>query len=484
MELGAEILAFDDRSSELYVIGSGGLSVLDLADPRAPRLVTSWGFSVTEPWEPTSVAVDPLGRGIVAATWIPSPSDSVPGVLQLIDSDRHRVVWETPIGYHPDCVMFTPDGSRLVVANECEPASTDRAGGITIVDLHAVRSSEDLQGVGTEFYGFTPESLGEGVDLMALRQRDSDPLRPELDIEPEYLAATEEGVWVTLQENNAVGYFDFGEEKWTRLIGLGSFEHDFDSSDEDGINIGRRPGVRLLAEPDTVEYFEGSDGRGYLLLANEGEQGDQCRMRLSDAIADGRFDHRARLILDAMYGGDAEAALGGLWISSIDGDLDEDGDIDQPMALGGRNIAILDTQSGALVWDSGSQIEEITAHRWPDQFNAGDSRSNKSGPEPEGLAIGVVDGRTYGFVGLERARAVLMYDLTNPSNAEFVDAVPLGEGYSPEGLAFMTLGNRHYLAVASELANRLTLFEIAREKPALGDQGAGDGAVGGQDDYR
>lgn len=485
VERGAEILAFDGHACALYVIGGDGLSVFGLTDPQTPRLIASMGFSTTERWEPTSVAVDPIGRGFAAVTWIPSPSDTVPGMLQLIDTEHHRVVWQIPIGYHPDCVMFTPDGSRLLIANECEPASMDRAGGITIVDLQDIQTAQDFKKASDPvFYGFSPEYLGDGVDLAVLRDRSGGGSQPEMDIEPEYLAATADGVWVTLQENNAVGYFDFVERKWTRLIELGSFAHNFDSVDDDGINILPRPGVRLLAEPDTVEFFEAGDGRGYLLLANEGEQGDRSRIRLSDAIREGRFDQGAHAILDALYGGDAESQLGRLWISSIDGDLDGDGDIDQPIVLGGRNIAVLDTQSGELVWDSGSQIEEITAERWPEQFNAGDSRSSKSGPEPEGLAIGSIDGRTYGFVGLERARAVMMYDLSDPANAVFLDAAALGEGYSPEGLAFLIIGERHYLAVASELANRLTLFEIVHEKTRPGISGAGGMKPDGQDDYR
>jgi len=485
VERGAEILAFDDQACALYVIGGEGLSVFAMADPLTPRLIASLGFSTTEQWEPTSVAVDPLGRGFAAATWIPSPSDSVPGMLQLIDTEHHQIVWQMPIGYHPDCVMFTPDGSRLLIANECEPASTDRAGGITIVDLQDIHTTQDFKEIREpDFYGFTPDFLGDGVDLAVLRDRSGGDSQPGVDIEPEYLAATTDGVWVSLQENNAVGYFDFAVRKWTRLIELGSFAHNFDSIDEDGINILPRPGVRLLAEPDTVEFFQAGDGRGYLLLANEGEQGDRSRIRFSAAIREGRLDRGAHTILDALYGGNAEAQLGQLWISSIDGDLDGDGDIDQPIVLGGRNIAVLDIQSGELVWDSGSQIEEITAERWPEQFNAGDRRSSKSGPEPEGLAIGSIDGRIYGFVGLERARAVMMYDLSDPANAVFIDAAALGDGYSPEGLAFMKIGDRHYLAVASELANRLTLFEIVHEKTRPGVSGAGGVSPDVQGDYR
>ena len=54
-------------------------------------------------------------------------------------------------------------------------------------------------------------------------------------------------------------------------------------------------------------------------------------------------------------------------------------------------------------------------------FNSG---SDNKGPEPEGVDIGVINGRTYAFVTLERAGGVMIYDVTNPATASFV-------GYKP-----------------------------------------------------
>ena len=53
-----------------------------------------------------------------------------------------------------------------------------------------------------------------------------------------------------------------------------------------------------------------------------------------------------------------------------------------------------------------------------------DTRSDNKGPEPEGVDIGVINGRTYAFVALERAGGVMIYDVTDPANATFV-------GYKP-----------------------------------------------------
>lgn len=461
LQNGAEILAFDPASDSLFVTGHAGLSVLDLSDPGSPNVINAQVFSNTEEWEPTSVAIDPKGRGFAAIAWIPSPIDRVPGIVQIVDTTTHRAVWQMSVGYHPDCVAFTPDGMRLVFANECEIGGTDLPGGITIIELDGIDESADFQGLNDALsFGFSQEYLDEGVDLTLIRGP-RDAAQREIGIEPEYLATTNDGVWVSLQENNALGYFDFASSKWTMIRSLGSFVHAFDASDSDGIHLAANTGIRLLAQPDTIARFKDEHGNAYLLLANEGEQGDSHRVRLDEAIEDGLIDLGALRVLDALNAGDAKRRLGGLRISSIDGDVDGDGDIDQPMAFGGRNIAVVDPKSGEIIWDSGSHIEELVAERWPERFNADDSRSTKSGPEPEGLAIGVMYGRTFGFVGLERIGAVLMYDLSDPRDVRFVDAIALSEGSSPEGLCVFSKDEKHYLAVASEQVERLTIFEIA-----------------------
>lgn len=42
------------------------------------------------------------------------------------------------------------------------------------------------------------------------------------------------------------------------------------------------------------------------------------------------------------------------------------------------------------------------------------------GPEPEGIAVGEIDGRSYAFVGLERIGGVMVYDITEPAATQFV----------------------------------------------------------------
>lgn len=157
--------------------------------------------------------------------------------------------------------------------------------------------------------------------------------------------------------------------------------------------------------------------------------------------------------------------------SSIDGDLDGDGDYDRLMVYGGRSFSVWDA-AGNLVWDSGSELERITADLTPALFNANDGdpgrwdeRSDDKGPEPEGVTTGVVAGRPYAFVGLERAGGgVMVYDLSNPRQPIFVQYVRSDADISPEGVLFIPAENsptgRALLVLTHEVSNTTTIYEV------------------------
>ena len=117
-----------------------------------------------------------------------------------------------------------------------------------------------------------------------------------------------------------------------------------------------------------------------------------------------------------------EENLGRLRVSTASTDTDGDGLVDRIAAYGGRSFSIWDT-AGNLVFDSGDAIERITAELLPDGFNSSgendtfDERSDDKGPEPEAVALGEIDGRTYAFVGLERIGGIMVWDITDPQGA-------------------------------------------------------------------
>jgi hypothetical protein len=68
----------------------------------------------------------------------------------------------------------------------------------------------------------------------------------------------------------------------------------------------------------------------------------------------------------------ADEALGRLTVTTANGDTDGDGDFDELYAFGGRSFSIWDEQ-GELVYDSGDDLEQITASQLPQAFNSDNS---------------------------------------------------------------------------------------------------------------
>lgn len=475
VENGVEILGYDAKHSRIHAIGTSGYMRFGLNEAGEASLLSTQVFSNTQHWEATSIAIDPKGRGFAVVSWIPDPADSVPGIAQIIDLKSGRAVWQLNIGYHPDCLMFTPDGSYLFAANECEPRETNRVGAITVLDLRGIKSFSDFAGYNEAMtYELVDENLGEGVELSALRIAPEYRDTPGVDIEPEYIAADNAGAWVTLQENNGLGYFDLDSRKWTRVLPLGMLSFAFDGSETDGFKLIPGTGFGMLPLPDTIVRTD-INGRAYLLVANEGEKSDDHSLRLGRAIEEGLVDAGAIERVRAQVGDIKASGYAQLYISTIDGDLDGDGDLDVLCPMGGRSVSIIDVDSGITIWNSGPQIELISGLLFPEQYNSGDTRSDRAGPEPEGIAVTTLNGRTLMAIGLERVAAVMLYDISDPYAPAFLDAQALSNGCeSPEGMHFYSYNGHDYLAVGGEIGGCLSVFEvtqIAPKKPASNETG-------------
>jgi hypothetical protein len=214
-------------------------------------------------------------------------------------------------------------------------------------------------------------------------------------------------------------------------------------------------------------------GETFLLTANEGDSRVSEETRVADETLDPVMFPDAITL-------QSPGNLGRLRITNGRGDLDGDGDFDELYAFGGRSFSIWST-SARLVVDSGDFFERVTAAAVPTIFNSNgdsaatfDTRSDDKGPEPEGLELGKVFGRTYAFVGLERVGGIMVLDVSNPFQPVFVryvnnhipgSPVALGD-ISPEGLLFIKAEdspNGTPLLVAShEISGTVTIYEITR----------------------
>ena len=109
---------------------------------------------------------------------------------------------------------------------------------------------------------------------------------------------------------------------------------------------------------------------------------------------------------------------------------------------GTRGWSIFDVRTGEVVWDAGNSFEQLAiAHG---VYN--DGRADNKGPEPEGLAIAEFGGTRYAFVASERSNIVVVYDLSDPTNPEFVQTLFATNG--PEGI--LPIPSRDLLVVSSE----------------------------------
>lgn len=171
---------------------------------------------------------------------------------------------------------------------------------------------------------------------------------------------------------------------------------------------------------------------------------------------------------------------------------------DQVYAFGARSISIWD-EDGNLVWDSADQMEQYLASdecglgsarniSCMDYFNsnhaAGDSfdnRSDNKGPEPEGVAVGTIGDKTFAFVGLERMGGVMVYDVTDPANAFFVDYLNTRENWvddpetvlatvgdlGPEGLTFISAtdspNGEALLLIGNEVSGTTSVYQINQQ---------------------
>ena len=169
-------------------------------------------------------------------------------------------------------------------------------------------------------------------------------------------------------------------------------------------------------------------------------------------------------------------------VTNASGDTDGDGDFDRIEVFGARSFSIWST-AGELVWDSGDRLEQFFAtpeNGYTAIFNAStdnnnpDSRSDNKGPEPEGVAVGKVAGRTYAFVGLERAGGVMAWDVSDPSAPSFaaygttrkLDVAPgtVGGDIGAEGVTFIagdeSPNGQPLVLVGNEVSRTVSIFQV------------------------
>jgi hypothetical protein len=425
----------------------------------------------------SSVLADQRGFGV--ATVIPAANGQADlGRIAIFDIETGEILETLDVGYHPDSVTITPDGTKLVVVNEGEFVSTSaestfaRPGSISVVDISSVTTSThaaNLTQSNVRTFDFSSANLATGVSINALRNPRLDTLTTKTpnsaDIEPEYATVTNTKAYVTLHENNAIAVFDFATSKYSAIFELGTIEQLIDASDRDGASnatsISINDSVNGLPMPDTIANFI-RNGSVYLLTANEGD----ARPDNGDIARGSTLTANMTIEVAASA---TNTGIGRLKLLKFEGDTDNDGIIDLPTMMGTRSFSIWNSANGTLVYDSGSTLEMFAAANDPETFNTDsgnlsntDTRSGDKGPEPEAIAYGSIGGRSYAFVGAERQNGIYAFDITDLSKVKVVGYFNTISSTEDSGAAYISPESIKFIPAAAN-PSRKNLIVVGYE---------------------
>lgn len=412
--------------------------------------------------------------------------ERLPGTVVFHDATTLVALGQAAVGANPDNIVFTPDGTRLLVANEGEPNSygqpdsVDPEGSVSIIDLSGGAAMASVAtATFAAFNGQADALKAAGVRLFGPNATVAQ------DLEPEYIAISPDGAtaYVTLQENNAIAVVDIASATVTGIMPLGFKTHalpgnGLDASDRDNaINIATWP-VFGMYQPDAIAGFT-FNGTFYLATANEGDARDYPGFAEEIRVGNAGY------VLDPTAFPDAaalkqNASLGRLIVTNQLGDTDGDGDFDAIHAFGGRSFSIWDT-AGNLVWDSGDAIEQAIALLDPDwrepapaqrgtvEGLGDDTRSDNKGPEPEHIAFGTIGDTLHAFVGLERSNGIMLFRLDEAGAAPsftYQGVFHTQGDIGPEVFTVRTnAAGITELLVANEVSGTTTLYEIGPLAP-------------------
>lgn len=537
-EGAAEIVQYHAATQSVYAINSAasvptveiidvsGLTSDVLANALTATNLTS--TSLTLETSANDIALGSPNSIAIAGDWmavaIAADAHADNGVVLFyngLDAGAPVYVKAVTVGNLPDMVTFTPDGSKAIVANEGEPSgdySVDPEGSIavidivdgmpadtaTIIDFSAYNGMQAaLEAQGMHFPNPTGRTINGNLIDISVAQ----------DLEPEYVATTNDTAFVALQENNGLAVVDLTDNS-VEVVGLGFKDWSdlmIDGMEDGGVSFGQYDNLYGMYQPDTIATFQWN-GADFVVTANEGDareyffdtldvdgnqdedlcnaaggqdfdEDDGC-LSYTDETQARRLSYATGSALETAAGDDPRDfdftafPIGRLNVTSELGDSDGNGEYEEIYSYGARSFTIWD-QNGLVVFDSGDDFERITASVHGDEFNnnddenEGDSRSANKGPEPEALTVGTVGDRTYAFIGLERMGGIFVYDITNPYNAQFVEYVinrdttegaDISGDLAPEGMIFVDAADspngNALVVIGNEISGTVTVWQV------------------------
>lgn len=478
----AEIVKYNADNQKFYLVNGStnppSLDIVSLEMDNAGKLKKEKTILVQtlaetgdfEYGDLTSVDVNTAVKEVVVAV---AEKDANKAGKALVLNYEGELLREYMVGKQPDMITRTADGRYILTANEGEPRDEgiDPEGSVSIIDTVSNEVTTIL---------FDDVSLID--DAVIIRGQSNEKGKiidsgtkedAKYDLEPEYIAITEDGrtAYVSLQENNAIATIDIINKQLISVHGLGFKDHalpgnELDAIRDDKIKLESLP-FKGIYMPDGIAAVT-IDGTPYVFTANEG-----------DATAwDGRDNESDVGKMKALLDPESDAAkflAGKTMYDKLEGPSGMPND--NIYLYGARSFSIWNGITMNQVYDSGSQFERVTGQRYPLVFNASnsnstlDSRSTKKGPEPEDIKVGKVGTQYLAFVGLERIGGIVVYNVTDPANAAFVNYTNtrdynagLATDTAPEGIEFISSEQsptgKPLLLVAHEVGGTVAVYEL------------------------
>ncbi len=473
-----EIVVHDPTTQRLFTISSltDVFDIIDFSNPTAPNVIKT--VNMLPYGGITSVAVK---NGIIAVASPNGSNAQQNGSVVFFDIDGNFIK-QVNVGVLPDMITFTPDGTKVMTANEGEPNdayTVDPEGSISIIDITGGISNLLQSNVTTlslaVFNGQEAALAASGV-----RKVKSTSTLAQ-DLEPEYIAisADSQKAWVSCQENNAVIEVNLAAKTLGNIWGLGQKDmsipgNGFDASDTNGeILIANWP-VKAYYNPDAMAYLK-AGSTNYIVTANEGDEKDLGGFSERTTVGANTYTLDPTIFPNASVL-KATHNLGRFRVTNVNGNKDGDSEFEEIHALGARSFSIFNADTKAIVYDSGDQFERHVAANHPLIFNADNeangakARSRAKGPEPEGVTLGTIKGQTFAFITLERTGGVMAYNVTDPNNVTFTDykhsrmTTAYGGDNGPEGITYIAPENsatgKAYVIVANEISGTLSMYEV------------------------
>lgn len=418
--LGTDVLQVRRTSDGLLV------RELDLGKDRDPDAVTispdgRWAVVCNEAedfWAPGSIAVVDLGAGPFG--------DALTAALGIVGVNEVSLA-----GLVPSTGAFSVRVSDRVY-NAVPAGVTATVGGFPIVLPAGTRATANAVSVADQ----TDVTFTAGATVVVGKYRFDSPDHTflfalsgsPLALEPELAAFSPDGAtcFVTLQENNAVVVLDFtlpvpAIRAVNGVLGLGSVDvpdADVTNGGANSPNAGLKDLLQREREPDGIVAVTLA-GVPCFVTADEG---DTFGATPTDSSSS-RF-------------------------------------------RGGRTVSVFRASDGALLGDTGNRLDAFAnaAGRWAAFVEPG-SRPRRGGCEPENLALVTWKDRTLVVVGLERANALALVDVTDPRAPTVLEVVGIGglgaaARQAPEGIKVFTAEGRTFVLAGHEVSGTVGLFEV------------------------